>query len=272
MDEFSLVFNSLFMSSIMDKDIHIRWVWMGFVVDRDKNGEVYGTDRALASRWGVSMPQFADALHVLSGPDPDSTSDKDEGRRIRKVSNNRWLVVNHEEYRSSEQYARQKEQARERQQTKRDKGRHAPSRSVTLPSVSVSDSSGTIRASRDNTEESLEEGLKEWASKDRFETFWDLYGKKVGKSKCSDRFCALSIKAQTAAIEAIPRHRKMWAAEQRGTKYMPNPQTWINQKKWEDEITDEMLEPHRETRPAKRYEGRNEYDRDGDGRKAKLDF
>jgi len=258
MDEFALVFNSLFMSSIMEKDIHIRWVWMGFVVDRDKNGEVYGTDRALAGRWGVSMPQFADALHVLSGPDSDSTSDKDEGRRIRKIGNNRWLVVNHEEYRSSEQYARQKEQGKLRQQAKRDKDRNASSRSVTIPSVSVScDGDGDGMKKGESEGGTKQQSKSDKKTLERFEIFWERFSHKHGRKQALKAWKTLKVEDQQKAVEVAPQVGPWCLATDTSRKM---GQGWLNDRRWEDDYTIPQ---------KKRFDGR--WGRD-DSEPSKLDF
>jgi len=65
-----------------------------------------------------------------------------------------------------------------------------------------------------------------------FELFWDLYDKKVGKPKCEKKWYNLSLSAQKEILEFIHRY-KLAQPEKR---YRKNPETFLNNKGWKDEI------------------------------------
>lgn len=70
-----------------------------------------------------------------------------------------------------------------------------------------------------------------------FEAFWKEYPKKVGKAKCSDVWKRLKPKPEL--FEKIMTALRAQKQTQQWTKengaYIPNPLTWLNQRRWEDE-------------------------------------
>lgn len=70
-----------------------------------------------------------------------------------------------------------------------------------------------------------------------FAEFWAEYPKKVGKAKCSDVWKRLKPKPELfEKIMTALRTQKQspqWTKE--NGLYIPNPLTWLNQKRWEDE-------------------------------------
>lgn len=73
------------------------------------------------------------------------------------------------------------------------------------------------------------------ATERRFARFWDAYPKKVGKGAAEKSFAKFKpddslTDTMIQAIEAQKRTRQ-WKEG-----YIPNPATWLNQRRWEDEI------------------------------------
>ena len=70
-----------------------------------------------------------------------------------------------------------------------------------------------------------------------FLAFWAEYPKKVGKAEAFKRFCKLKLdRADTTDIISALKWQKGCAQWQRdGGRYIPNPATYLNQKRWEDE-------------------------------------
>ena len=65
-----------------------------------------------------------------------------------------------------------------------------------------------------------------------FDTFWDLYDKKVGKDKAKRLYDKLSREDRMAVIQYIPRYKKAQPDKQ----YRKNPETFLRNRSWEDEI------------------------------------
>lgn len=77
-----------------------------------------------------------------------------------------------------------------------------------------------------------EEIKEEKKRKENFNLFWDLYDKKVGKPKSEKKWSKLSIKDQQEILDYIPKYK----ASQPDKKYRKNPETFLNNRSWEDEI------------------------------------
>lgn len=91
-------------------------------------------------------------------------------------------------------------------------------------------------------------------SNDKFERFYQAYPKKVSRDyalKCFERINPDDELLETM-LKAIERQKmtRQWQDKQ----YIPNPSTWLNQGKWNDEIPDDALVGHS---PQKPYGNRN---------------
>jgi hypothetical protein len=66
-----------------------------------------------------------------------------------------------------------------------------------------------------------------------FEIFWNLYNHKLGsKDNCQKKWDKLPLQIQIKILEILPEYLKSIKDKQ----YQPYPETWINQKRWENEI------------------------------------
>lgn len=69
---------------------------------------------------------------------------------------------------------------------------------------------------------------------DAFDLFWEAYPKKTGKQEARKAFKKVSVPVGTL-IDAIER-QKTWSQWKRDNgQYIPNPSTWLNQGRWDDE-------------------------------------
>lgn len=74
-----------------------------------------------------------------------------------------------------------------------------------------------------------------------FDEFWSLYPKKVGKSICEPKFNKLS----KSELQKIKDTIKDFIAHKPFATYNhPNPETYLNQKRWDDEIKKEPAKPN----------------------------
>lgn len=72
-----------------------------------------------------------------------------------------------------------------------------------------------------------------------FDEFWNLYAKKVGNKKaCEKKWKKLSNKTRQKIMDTLPAFKRNIKDKQ----YLPYPQTYLNQERWNDEITDDMDE------------------------------
>lgn len=74
--------------------------------------------------------------------------------------------------------------------------------------------------------------VKETVSTESFETFWNLYEKKVGRPKCEKLWQKLTKEEQNACLEYIPQYK----LAQPDKQYRKNPETFLRNKSWNDEL------------------------------------
>lgn len=69
-----------------------------------------------------------------------------------------------------------------------------------------------------------------------FEIFWNLYDKKVGaKDNCKKKWDRLTLETQQRILDFLPQYLPTIKDKQ----FQPYPETWLNQKRWENEIMPE---------------------------------
>jgi hypothetical protein len=88
------------------------------------------------------------------------------------------------------------------------------------------------------TEKGIREskGIKETAL---FDLFWREYPKKVGRGEAEKAFKKLKPSQELVdrIIEAIRKQKQSDQWNKDGGQFIPNPSTWLNQKRWEDELS-----------------------------------
>lgn len=70
-----------------------------------------------------------------------------------------------------------------------------------------------------------------------FGRFWSAYPKKVGKANCERWFARHKVDESTlqAMLESLAYLKTTEQWQKDGGQYIPNPQTWLNGRRWEDE-------------------------------------
>ena len=73
----------------------------------------------------------------------------------------------------------------------------------------------------------------------RFEEFWRKYPKKVGKGAAEKAFDKIKPTQQVfeRMLSAIEKQKNSAQWKKDNGQYIPNPATWLNQQRWEDEVT-----------------------------------
>ena len=72
-----------------------------------------------------------------------------------------------------------------------------------------------------------------------FDRFWVAYPKKVGKPKAQTAFRKIRVTEEILQqmLTAIRQQTKIYSWDKpEKWKYIPNPATWLNQRRWEDEM------------------------------------
>ena len=71
-----------------------------------------------------------------------------------------------------------------------------------------------------------------------FDDFYKLYPRKVGKFVAQKSFKKLSEKDKQLAYNGLVNYIKFWESSKTEKQFIPHPSTWLNQKRWEDELED----------------------------------
>lgn len=193
----------------------------------DSAGWVDIHPKAIAEEVGLTVEQVRAAIAELEAPDPESRSPEHEGRRIILLDEHRnwgWKIVNHGKYRSIRDEADRREQNRIAQEKFRNKNKGE------LPEVS---NSKPRKPKSANTEAEVE--VNPPTPQGGFDKFWAAYPKKVGKGAAEKAFAKAPINGHLAdVLTALERqkHSEQWRRD--GGQFIPNPATWLNQRRWED--------------------------------------
>lgn len=104
---------------------------------------------------------------------------------------------------------------------------------------------------KDNTPQPPSQGEKSEAD-DRFDAFWTVYPKKVGKGDARKAFGKIRpSEAMTGRmIAAIMKQSQSEQWKRDHGRYIPNPSTWLNQQRWEDDVPPDMGAPDQKGRSA----------------------
>ena len=78
---------------------------------------------------------------------------------------------------------------------------------------------------------------------DWFEEWWSEYPRKVGKGKCRDKYLKIVTDEDKHAqlMAAIKKQNEVYKTKP--VQYIPYPETWLNQERWEDELQPESERP-----------------------------
>jgi hypothetical protein len=99
MDNYNPLFKSITKSSIWRCDWHVKLAWVTILAEMDYRSHVIETNPGLLG-WiaGISTEQAAEALELFQAPDQFSRSTVEEGRRLKRLDGNNYLVINGESY------------------------------------------------------------------------------------------------------------------------------------------------------------------------------
>jgi len=71
-----------------------------------------------------------------------------------------------------------------------------------------------------------------------FESFWVAYPKKQGKSACKKKWLAMNPNQELTEMimKSVEMFKETEQWQKNGGQFIPMPSTWLNQKRWEDEL------------------------------------
>ena len=147
-----------------------------------------------------------------------------------------FKISNWEKYQSANELAQIREQTRKRVEKFR-QNKQIPAQcnaTVTLP---VTHCNGTELELEQELDIECKHSIRESKKDTAFESFWGAYPKKVGKADALKAW--KKNKAAQHINKALKTIERMKATDQwqrEGGRFIPNPATWINQGRWDDEV------------------------------------
>jgi hypothetical protein len=84
--------------------------------------------------------------------------------------------------------------------------------------------------------------VKEDKHMPEFDQFWEKYPKKVGKQNAIKAWRKINPDPElvTVVMESIEQQKTTEQWQSANGKYIPHPATWLNQRRWEDEIAEDQ--------------------------------
>lgn len=100
---------------------------------------------------------------------------------------------------------------------------------------------------------------KETPLQRRFARFWTAYPKKVGKGAAEKSFAKYkpSDELTDTMIRAVEASKRSAQWQRDGGQYIPNPSTWLNQRRWEDEPLQQAPAPRPKDQSHEDWDGWN---------------
>lgn len=102
---------------------------------------------------------------------------------------------------------------------------------------------------------------------DDFSDFYKLYPNKKGKENARVMWTRLSEKERELAHSGLIRYIAYWKQKEIEKQFLPHPATWLNQKRWEDDLSDNVIL----TKPIENLQNEIEEDKKVEDAKREMD-
>jgi len=153
---YAKLFSRIAQSSLMEQPVNVRYCFMMLLALCDVNGDVIGTDVAIARMVNLTTDDFKTCVAALMGPDPDSNSPIEDGRRVIMSPNGRgYHLVNYTAYRSIKTDEEKRAYMREYMRKRRNSQKINDVTDVNVcktPLVKVTQAEGEVEAEVDSKE------------------------------------------------------------------------------------------------------------------------
>lgn len=267
------LFSSLFDGSIRGKPDLIL-VFVNMLARAMPDGTDDRHIRAISDETGLSLDRVQKAINELEAPDPESRTEAEDGRRIKRLSETRkwgWLIVNYERYRNTRdeesrraQYraAYYRKQGRLAQASDDDPSVDDPSTCLTLtphassrlhslqhhstrlhnvPHASTQAETETKTKTEAHALDSARAGEASPSSPlpapMDFELLWTAYPRKSGKDAARRAYEA--VRDRMPSIEEVVASVQAQAASyqwtREGGRFVPGLAKWLERGQWADE-------------------------------------
>lgn len=206
------IYEQTFTGSMYGSGSCVFALWSYVIAHTKPDAMVELNPQALSSTLGEDIGRILQAIEHFKSPDPRSRSKEFEGRRLIQKGEFIYFVPQYHKYHG---FANDKERRsyfaqKKREQRQRDKGRQ----------TDMSKESNNVKQSESNTETKTEE-------------IYHAFPLKVGKP---DAIRAIRRALLQVPFETLLEKTKAFAAARNGDlSFCPNPSTWFNQERYNDD-------------------------------------
>lgn len=226
------IFDSLWQGSLYGQT-DAQLVFIFLLAHCDADGHVRIVPEAIAGPTGLSIDRVRDALAMLEGPDAESGSPEQEGRRLEPIgeAGGRWQIVNYLKYRGMRDEEERRRQNREAKRRQR---------------LSAKVSQGQPSSAQEEAE-AEEEAVKHPCSKPRrepdgFDAWYSLYPRHVARRAAARAYAqALTRTDYNTLVEGVRRYRETLNGTE--PSKIKHPATWLNGDCWLDEAEAPLERP-----------------------------
>lgn len=224
---FAKLFARITESSLMEEEIPVRYTFVMLLAIADKEGDVIGTDVAIARRLNMPLEEFQRCVGILGMPDPSSNSKDAEGKRVIPADSERgYKVVNYLKYRELTSEFHKKNYMRSYMRDYRQRN-----------NVKLTESNSKTPASASESASESASGLKSKQPDSPFVQFWAAYPRKVAKNDAEKAFERHRLKGNLSVVlKALEEQKRTIEWTKEGGRFIPYPASWINSGRWEDDI------------------------------------
>jgi hypothetical protein len=226
MDGYTKLHAKIVHSSIWSEPHHVRLLWITMLAVADAAGNIEASVGGLSHLARITKAEAVDALAALKGPDDDST-DGSNGERVTELSPGIYHIINHKHYRDRQ--TRRQALDAERKRVSRathteGKKQHIHKTQTQSPRMSVDKADKSASSDTAKKAGNYSEG---------FELWWHAYPRRTGKGEAfkSWKKSATSTVIRRAIMAATTELARITTDK----KFVPNPATWLNQRRWEDD-------------------------------------
>lgn len=233
---FTKLFSSITASTVWCESSDTRVVWITMLAMADKHGRVWASIPGLAKEAAVSVDACRVAIEKFLSPDPDSRTQDAEGRRIEPIDGG-WRLINHAKYRAVRDEEDRRAYKAQWQREHRGAGASdAPEDKCGQPLNNVDLRSHSAEAeSEAEAKKKRPSAAKDGPSPDVREIYLAYPKHKAPLRAYKAIEKALEVKTKDELLAAIKAYCALVTRERKDPEYIPEPSSWFNAGRYEDE-------------------------------------
>ena len=99
-----------------------------------------------------------------------------------------------------------------------------------------------IESKNKNKDKNKKKNKDKCLTREEFDRFWSVYPRKVGKEKALAAFAKVEVPLQVL-LDALDKQVRSPQWKKDNGEFIPHPATWLNGKRWEDEVQTTASDP-----------------------------